>query len=55
MFKIVKLGVEFVIISFILTKLEKFSLKLRNNEILLVRFDLSRVEVLFEIRFEVLE
>lgn len=50
MFKVVELGVEFVIVSFILSELEKFSLKLRNNEILLVRFDLSGVEVLIEMR-----
>lgn len=48
MFEVVELGMEFVIVSFVLTELEKFSLELGNDQVLLVRFDLGGVEVLRE-------
>lgn len=46
MLKIVELGAEIIIIFFILSKLEEFGFQLRDNEILLVGFNLGRVKIL---------
>jgi hypothetical protein len=50
MFQIVELRVELVVVFLILTKLEELSLKLGDNQILLVGFDLRRIKVLFGVK-----
>ncbi len=49
-FEVVELAVEFVVVLFILTEFEKFGLKLGDDEVLLVRFDLGGVVILGEVR-----
>lgn len=46
MLEVVKLSVELVVVSLILSKLEKLSLELGDDEVLLVRLNLSGVEIL---------
>jgi hypothetical protein len=48
MFKIVELGAKFVVVFVVLTKFEEFSLKLRDDEVFLVGFDLGGIVVLEE-------
>ena len=50
MLKIVKLGVELVVVSLVLAEFEELGFELGDDEILLVGFDLGRVEVLWEVR-----
>lgn len=46
MFKVVELAMKFVIVLFILTEFEELGLKLRDNEVFLVRLDLGGVVIL---------
>ena len=51
MFDVSELRGQVKIVSFVLLELKDFGLDLGDEEILLVRFDLSRVEVLLEMSF----